>query len=321
MQQRLLSLFIAVTAAFYAPHALATTYPDLAKASMQKTWNQFKKEADVLNKPGFLPHETKDLRKRIGTLRESLDLFVYSYWNTKKQDPWMQIRDFLDEGYELIGAYKDLYDIQNLESPESAVYDNDEVQALRRDIQVWWQRWGYSYSDVYIYLMNPSQTKIYPRDKNELSRFYWGASELTPDLQISGEANLSRLSQDLLITALNDWPTVKKIKNPISSMEKENQFHDLRKRFRSVARILRSFEEIYTGSEENLVRLEELSDRYGSINDKITAAHRAEKNGKKKKLEKLEEEIKDDWKSLVEFQEQEDLPRLLNETLKSLTGN
>lgn len=300
--------------------ALATdeSYPALARQSMSQSWKQFKKSSEVLRKTGFLPHETKDMRKRIGILRESLDLFVYSYWYTKKQDPWMQIRDFLDEGYELIGTYKDLYDIQNLNSPEDAVYNRAEVEPLRREIQNWWTRWERSASDVYIYLMTPSQENLYPRSKKELSRFYWGASELIPDLSLSGEANLARLCSDLLGTAAQDWPTVQKIKNPLSSLKEENQFHDFRKRLRSVARIIRTFPRLYLGTEEDLIRLEKLSDRYGAVNDKITAAHRAENRGQDKKAKKIKEQVKDDWQELLKQQVAEDIPSLLNQALQAL---
>lgn len=296
----------------------STSYPDLATSSVQKAWDQFHADAAVLNQSGFQPHDTKDLRKRLGALREVMDLFVYSYWNTNKQDPWMQIRDFLDEGYELIGSYKDLYDIQNLSSADQAVYDNDEVQPLRREIQIWWYRWNLSAKDVHLYLTTPSQDSIFEREKSSLSRFYWGASDLVPQLNRTGEENLSLLSQDLLQTTLNDWPTVKKIKNPFSSLEKENQFHDFRKRLRSVARILRAYGSFYSGSEENLVRLEDLSTRYGAINDKIATAHRAEKQGKDKKVEKLNDQIKKEWQELVQFQKDQDIESLLQQVLQSI---
>lgn len=313
------TLVLAFSFLLSASFALAApTYPELAQSSVQTAWESFDQSAQVLNKPGFLPHETKDLRKRIGALREVMDLFVYSYWNTAKQDPWMEIRDFLDQGYELIGSYKDLYDIQNLESPESAVYNQDEVAPLRREIQNWWLRWTYSAKDVHLYLTTPSESHIYERKKSDLSRFYWGASELVPQLSLSGEGNLATLCHDLLQTTLNDWPEVKKIKNPSSSLEKENQFHDFRKRIRSVARILRTYGNIYRGTEGNLLRLEDLADRYGTINDKITAAHRAEKRGQKNKTEKLHDQVKEEWQNLVEFQKDQDLVGLLEETLNSV---
>lgn len=296
----------------------STSYPDLATSSIQKAWDQFHNDAAVLDQSGFQPHDTKELRKRIGALREVMDLFVYSYWNTKKQDPWMQIRDFLDEGYELIGSYKDLYDIQNVSSADQAVYDNDEVQPLRREIQNWWMRWNLSSKNVYVYLTTPSQDSIFERKKSDLSRFYWGASNLVPQLDLSGEENLSLLSQDLLQTTRQDWPTVKKIKNPYSSLEKENQFHDFRKRLRSVARILRAYGSFYNGSEENLARLEDLSTRYGTINDKIATAHRAEKRGKNKKVEKLNDQIKEEWQELVQFQKDQDIEDLLQQILQSI---
>lgn len=309
-------LALAISLLFTTAFAVASpSYPELAASSLKNSWEELQEEATVLKQPGFQPHETKDLRKRIGALREMMDLFVYSYWKTGKQDPWLEIRDFLDQGYELVGSYKDLYDIQNLESPEQAVYDEEEVLPLRREIQNWWLRWSYSAKDVHGYLTNPSQTRIYKRKKADLSRFYWGASELVPAFGNSGEENLAVLCRDLLHTALSDWPTVKKIKTPASSLEKENQFHDFRKRLRSVARILRTFPGVYQGTEENLRHLEDLSTLYGSINDKITAAHRAEKRGKKKRLEKLHEQIKEEWKELVQLQKDRDIESLLERTL------
>ena len=87
---------------------------------------------------------------------------------------------------------------------------------------------------------------------------------------------------------------------------------------RSVARILRAYGSFYSGSEENLARLEDLSTRYGAVNDKIATAHRAEKLGKNKKVEKLNDQIKEEWQELVQFQKDQDIEDLLQQVLQSI---
>ncbi len=60
--------------------------------------------------PDTLPHETKQIRKNIGALREYIDVFVFAYPDARGRDPWEDVREELDEGYETIGAFKDLFD-------------------------------------------------------------------------------------------------------------------------------------------------------------------------------------------------------------------
>lgn len=286
------------------------SYGALAKAHVQHALKNMCGEITVLD-ADVQPHETKNLRKLIVAVREQLDLFVYAYPYSKKTDLWLEIRRSLDEGYETIGSFKDLYDTQHVATADEARYDAREVQNIRNDVLKWKKKWDENAESYMRYMLNPEENEIHERKKKDLSRFYWGASELTPDLSQSGLANLKMLIQDLVHSALANWQTVRNIKNPAKNPAVELEFHDLRKRLRSIARIIRTSPELYSGSEEDLVAIEELVGRYGEIEDLIVTHLRLEKQNKDNKAEEIYEEIKDLWKQLRREQEEMGFEELL----------
>lgn len=186
------------------------SYGDLAKQRVDQALKIVKMEMNVLD-ADVRPEETKKLRKLIVALREQVDLFVYAF----PGDLWMKVRNDLDEGYEITGTFKDLYDMQELEEGEVARYSETEVSKIRSKVMAWKKDWNTKVDSYKKYLINPSTTKLYSPKKKDLSRFYWGASNVEPRLGLTGAQNLAVLCKDLLELAEKDWKSVKNIKNPV----------------------------------------------------------------------------------------------------------
>jgi hypothetical protein len=303
-----------------SPFAFAAepSYGELGKARILIAWKSVEGEMAVLNKNTF-PHEAKDVRKLIANLREQIDLFVYAY-PKGDEDLWFKIRDDLDEGYEKIGFFKDLFDIQELEDPADAEYKKEEVKERRQEVLDWKKSWEKKSEQYHRYLQEPLLNEISTRKKKDLSRFYWGSSELVPDLRLSGSENLAALSRDLLKLAEKNWKSVKEIKNPADSHELEEEFHDFRKRLRSVVRIIRTTKEIYSGSEADLANLEDVVGRYGDINDKIVARLKAEEQGQEKRSERLLKEIGELWSELLTLQSDIGIKSILKRVQESIAA-
>jgi hypothetical protein len=119
-------------------------------------------DADVM------PHEVKAVRKQLAALRDQLDLFAYAY-TTKNGDRWDDIRDDLDDGYETLGAFKDLFDRQGVVDPRDADYDPAELAELRAEVVAWTSAFRSRRASYRSYLAAPSQTRLYDRDRDDLS--------------------------------------------------------------------------------------------------------------------------------------------------------
>ncbi len=88
-----------------------------------------------------LPHQVKkplDLRKEVLKIRDYLDIFAYAMPEAKidKKDAFERLRRDLDVGYEVLGAYKDLFDIQG-KSELDIDYDKQDVKKRREDLLQW----------------------------------------------------------------------------------------------------------------------------------------------------------------------------------------
>src|SRR5262249_50533260 len=63
-----------------------------------------------------MPHDAtlKALRKDMQRLRDHLDVFAFAYGKGADEKVWDGLRKKLDQGYEQLGHFKDLFDSQGL---------------------------------------------------------------------------------------------------------------------------------------------------------------------------------------------------------------
>ncbi|MDX2093810.1 MAG: hypothetical protein SFX73_38600 [Kofleriaceae bacterium] len=258
-------------------------------------------DADVM------PHEPKAVRKQLAELRDYLDLFAYAY-PTSHGDPWKDIREELDDGYETIGEFKDMFDRQGVTDPRQAVYDPTELADKRAPVVAWTAELLAQRVDVRLYLAKPSPSNMHERDRDDLSQFFWGATKIEPSKSRSGLKNMAKLTRELLDLALEDYDTVLDVRD-IHKVENQEVFHDFRKRIRSIGRMPGYFPAIMDPDDdvtEQLALLTEAVTKYGEINDLITKyAHEPDGD--------LKEEIADEWKALRDWQREHDFDNVLDD--------
>ncbi|MGE0710376.1 MAG: hypothetical protein AB7N76_26190 [Planctomycetota bacterium] len=296
------------------------SYGELAKQSVPPLLDALVGDLGGLG-PQTLPHEAKDLRKRVGALRLQLDLFVFAYPRGAGFDPWRDIRRELDEGYELIGAFKDLYDAQGVADPSQAVYDPLEVSDLRGRALAWKQ--GFTRAGrlafVRYYLEDPKPHRLYDRKAKDLSPYFWGIG-LEPRRQDEGIETLARLLRGLLAQARDDLREVEKIKDDELVVKKNQEhFHGFRKAVRGAVKVAELFPEVFArDAAAELTFLDGVVDRYGAINDHLVAHELAAKRGQRAEARRLEREVETEWDELERWQRAEALDEVLRDARRKV---
>ncbi len=270
------------------------------------------KDKMTLFTPDILPHQVKykdrKLRKQILYLRTYIDLFGHSFSlkpsqeeQGKFQDPWRELRSHLDDGYDYMGDFKDLYDILGTQIkgeklPQNILLEDygqayhvhpnllesswlaQEINQRRKLVLDWIQ--GF---DFQAYLTSLKAGNLKPLENNAIetrrsrkkySKLFWGSIHAAPDTRLSGLDNIRRLCflllTDVLLSGIID--EVSEIENIILEQE---IFHDLRKRIRSVIQIpnLAGFESLLLLEDIESTSFKNLSNTvslFGDINDLIT---------------------------------------------------
>lgn len=260
--------------------------------------------------PDILPHQVKyrdrKLRKQILYVRTYLDLHAFHFAlvpgpdGQELRDPWRELRKDLDVGYGLVGDFKDLYDVVHrrigkndfLETITLEDYGRayripparlatswliEEIELRRARVLRWLEAFDF---DGYLRELRSGslapilETRLEERrDRDDLSRLYWGGIEARPSTRLSGLDNLRRLGY-LLMTDLLLQDLAGEAARIEDIIEEQEIFHDLRKRIRAVIQLpgLEGFEDLL--GEEDLAsacfqRLESTVDAFGDLNDLI----------------------------------------------------
>jgi hypothetical protein len=264
-----------------------------------------------------LPHDAKQPRKQVAETRDYVDIFSYAYPRDHGDDPWKEIRSDLDDGYEILGSFKDLFDVQGVEDPADAVYDPDEVAELRADVLAWLE--GFMASDhvaeMRAFLADPDLSHLTDRPDHDLSPFFWGEADIEPSKNLSGLKNVAALERALLALARDDFDAIDGLKH-VTDQDDHEEFHDFRKRVRSLVRVARYFPRIIKNGEdpaELLAVLDEVVLRYGDLNDRILAYDRAREEDDEDTVDELGEEIDELWDELRDWQKDADVDDVLRD--------
>ncbi len=263
-----------------------------------------------------LPHEGKSLRKIIGRFRDMIDIFAYALPATANDAFFTELRLNLDTGYEQVGYFKDLFDVQGVDDPADAQYDSKEVNKLLKPV-LRWQKSFLNESFVQKmsnYIAGISSANPGSLKKSELSKFYWKQVGAEPAFQDNARDSLRDLVKGLLKKARQEEKVALNMDKILRSKDIET-FHDFRKRVRAVVEICQYFPEIFAfGADDQatLALLDELVSRYGDLHDNIIRFERAEAQNEKKKAKKLEVLIDEQWSTLKKWQNQTITLRLLD---------
>jgi cytochrome c556 len=265
-------------------------------------------------RPDTLPHETKQVRKDMAKLRELIDVFAFAF----PADSWRDVRKSLDEGYEVVGHFKDLFDSQGLTiAPEDLArsdlsptqvraselrYDTKELESRRETMLNWLSDFlDRDFQARAQALFRAAQSDaLFPHARKDLSRFSWGGVETRPSEGDRGFDALRALMSAQAHEALKERNELVAIENPAKSHKDELRFHDYRKRLRALARLSEMFPGLVTHPRtlKDIAEVRATVDVFGGIGDAIVALQLAKEAGKNKKTLMLEKEIKNAWHDL-----------------------
>lgn len=280
------------------------TYLNLSKKYVPKMFELLIKQLQKI-KDDILPHDTKILRKQIATMRDFIDLFIYSLDFDDDYDIWKALRDDINSGYALVWEFKDLYDIQDT-SVKKAKYDKKELNFHRNKV-IKWKKQLLNPKTYYCYLfyINKSTGKWYnKRNKNKLFYFLWWWVEIIPNIKVNWIKNFSILIKLLIDNALNETKTALELKE-LNNKNNMKIFHNYRKRLRFIIRIIDYFPLIVTDKNKYIWPLKQLNIlvyQYWQVNDKITKLNIYKKRWEEKKVEKIKIEIKKEFKKIKKLE-------------------
>ncbi len=305
--------------------------------------NSYQELYEHLNKSVYneiLPHEVKapvDLRKLIVKSRDMIDLFIYSFSiesngsKTQKNNKNIvrDIRKQLDEGYELFGLFKDIYDRQQIEDITLVKYEQKEVSKKRENLLVWVNKFNNQYKKFYSFLKE-NEYSGYDWNKKDLSQFYWGKIDLVPNIDENAFNVVNVFILNLIESTKKQYSKTKNIKSPIENDKTIEAYHDMRKYMRTIKKLFSYFTELDEKvSAKSKLFLTEFTDLYGkisdniaqleSLNDEIKSIEKDKTNKDERKLKKLYQKLKlvkntieNSWVEVINFEKRFDVKSNLN---------
>jgi len=352
---RLLKCCVSAVVAFgFLATSLMADLPDIDDSQTGKDFFQLAKQSldNALKeaKPKLAefhddikPHESKDkrLRKAVLKIRDMLDIFPYAYSSNPAEDDFFKVfRDDLDEGYEHLGLFKDLWDMQFIDD----IDDADELADYKQFGNKLGKRHSKAQEWIKAFLKRKKQSKygrfalnptkeMYYRPKDTMSRFYWRIVNGEPSAEKTGLANVADLARQLSEIARDEYEEAKGITDVLDHVRAE-AFHDFRKRVRTVIKIIKYFPGVVVTTDANreviTAAYDELSDavsQIGGVNDHVTARRfwagieededvtdevLAElDDNEKEKVRHHEEEAEKGYEGVLTMYEEKDLPGLL----------
>jgi hypothetical protein len=263
-----------------------------------------------------LPHQAKDLRKQIVRLRDILDIFPHNF--AHELELWDDVRDGLDDGYTVVGDYKDLFDtdadaVRDLEDGKLPEYKNEKKLKDRRKKVLNWKETYFAEGglsekirELFQDIRELDNTNI--TNSKKYSSFFWGGVPVQPLNSASPAQNARRLIDAQASLATQEHPQVLQIKDP-STHENELLFHDHRKRLRTIAKVCNVANSIVAEAcnSSAVKEIENLVVDLGEIEDLIITGRHLEEDGEKKKAEKSYEDAQKKFKKLKKKFEDRDM--------------
>lgn len=249
-----------------------------------------------------MPAEVKEVRKALGNVKIELDLYCPLYGEKKYKDV-LELREHIDEGYEVLGQFKDLYDS---EVSAGIPADTKDVVVKRQAALKWRASFEkfLARSQVINLLSRPSSKA---RECLTPPKLLWARLKDVPSADEAFDDVLGELISKLIKGYKKDQKKLIKL-DDLFKYSDEERFHDFRKGVRTVLKLIDFYPQLFDRTNANAkLELEELVDQFGSINDLLVAYHKA--SGKK--LKSLKEQIQTQWQQLQEELEETDLDDLL----------
>jgi len=234
----------------------------------------------------------KPCRGSLRDIRNCLDIFVYAYptesssWS-KDKDPFIEVRGDLDDGYTLIGDFRDL----------SFVNASKKDIDAERDLVLQWRDEYLQHEhdhDYSKYVSQPSAHKLHDRSSKVLSQFFWADAGITPLANLSGMQNLARLPRGVLTLAVQRYPVVYNLTlQPPLDPNQQVTLHEYRKLDRALLAVNSLFWLFRNSSavDQAIETLDDLYDNFGDEEDKISVYNYYLQHGSHSQIAEAEDEL------------------------------
>lgn len=212
--------------------------------------------------------DKSSLRKRLLDLRLLMDFNVFAY----EAGSTDRFRDLVDEAYEAVGGYKDLYEINEkynlpMDPDERDRRFNGMINALaplrQADVRRKLEKAYDKFEDDPVSLGFDRHPRV------------WQIAKLEPTDSLDSAGNAARLGQAVLVNLRAEGLLVADIFDPAQ----EERFHDVRKALRSVLVLSDMFPSLSAGLANAREPLFDLVKSYGKANEQIVAYHLARQFG------------------------------------------
>jgi hypothetical protein len=298
----------------------------------------------------MLPDDVHDVRKLSLKFRNLLDIFSPVYpstaWprlpgvgksaaaidestnNSKKNekrkndaDVWDQIRGQIDDGYTVMGDFQDL-------AHSKVNYTPPDLRQRLDAVLKWHAEWKlYNYTQNYTgYVRFAPFDSTKPSKHHGDSKYFWHNEKAKRPSTTTGSG--IEVVRSLVRTQLANIGEASKVILSLPSILSDSahdQFHGFRKACRAVNDDLFSvggvpiFNLNDTGVGGALSMLEDLYDKYGDLNDEWNKYDYYKKKKDKSAEDAAAAGVNSTWEALREFQQDQNLPTLLQQLSEGLT--
>jgi len=277
-----------------------TSFPQLVEKRLRPLFDEVLADLAKLG-DNVSPVEAKPIRKKVGALRNRLDLMAPAFSKADDgKDPWLKMRKQLDDGYAVLGALKDIHDTSALLGGSDSKKAAKETKKKRKKALEWRDKFVSDKSTTKreaFYAAVDGSITLRPAKKQ--SRFYWGGAGVEPSPQLDAVQNLQLLASSMATTAADKLEAIFDAPK-LDSHDVQQKFHDVRKAVRAVANVGREFPTALPNKKAAKLqqKLVKLADAYGDLTDVIAARDLAEERGQSKKLARLDDQLAKDWDAL-----------------------
>jgi len=271
------------------------------------------------------PADGTPILERLNVVRDLMDIFIFAYptpeWGD--DDLWGRIRGHLEGGHNALAAFESLgnpeaegFDMDDREDADAyeELYDRSLIRLLGW-VEVFEER---AFFDDYAdYLSSPDHREIHERPLNQQNPLFWGGCNVKPNRNRTGIENIAYLAT--CITGIAEWEFqgLQDIDEP-TRVSDYSSFHSFETHLAVVTTLNGYFPAIIepgAGPSELEAGMRQLLARFESLNAKLVHYEKLMQGERddEDELESLEDTIGEEWQSLFNWLDDEDMHDVLED--------